>query len=61
MSETRKCSNPACGKIYTVDKNGVDDGFCQFECWETVNISAADPKDTFEDVDSVKELFSYKM
>ena len=36
MSEAR-CSNPKCKKEYNVEDTETDDGFCSFECWESVN------------------------
>lgn len=37
MSIDRTCSNPDCKKVYSIENQVIDDGFCSFECWEKEN------------------------
>ena len=37
MTITNNCLNPKCKKIYPVVDMKEDDGFCCFECWESIN------------------------
>jgi hypothetical protein len=57
MPEKRCCANPSCHKTYTLDSNKIDDGFCSFECWESVNCDAPEAAPVLEEA---KEIFAYK-
>lgn len=55
---TRICSNPRCRKEYEVGIDKMDDGFCQFDCWEECN--CRETETAIEDEEARKELMSYK-
>ena len=50
MSDVVKCTNPKCGKEYTVENKALDDGFCSQECWEAVHCAAPKESDDILDV-----------
>ena len=33
---TNVCKDPDCRKVYVVEDEKSDDGYCSFKCWENV-------------------------
>jgi hypothetical protein len=49
MDQKLICSNPNCGKIYSLLDKDSDPDFCSFDCWEKINCKEP-PKVLVEDI-----------